>query len=159
MWYSTQTTHNMLNTIEWVALFICIWEIPGSKLSDKNGYTDWGLSMFSSVSPGKWQNTTINQTIVASIHILPKSLFTIILPFSDDTWDCHQVYYNTTRRKMVCFSFHSWRDPCNTTYQGNFPVGVHSEWMRILRHAPLTSSGSPSQPSDVCPIAAFLWGL
>jgi hypothetical protein len=59
--------------VEWSTAHLRIWEIPGSNLCpDIRTEVSW----FSSVPPGECQNSTLNQAMIASFHILSNSPFT-----------------------------------------------------------------------------------
>jgi hypothetical protein len=62
--------------VQWLALLLCIWEVPGSNVGPETGCCHWGFSWISSVPP-------VNAGIVpnklgktASFHILCSSSFT-----------------------------------------------------------------------------------
>jgi hypothetical protein len=66
--------------VEWLTLLVHIQEVTGSNLSPGTGYLAW-RSWFSSVIPGKFRESTLNETTAASFHILSNSSFTY--PFFD----------------------------------------------------------------------------
>jgi hypothetical protein len=46
--------------VEWLALLLRILEVPGSNLGPETGHSDWGFSWFSSIPPGKCQDSTLS---------------------------------------------------------------------------------------------------
>jgi hypothetical protein len=63
---------------EWITLLLCIRDVLGSNLDPETGYHDWGISCFSSVSPGKCRDSTLK---LGCNRFLPHSFqFTIHLP-------------------------------------------------------------------------------
>jgi hypothetical protein len=58
-----------------LAFLFYIQEVSGSSLGPETGYPGWGFSWFSSVSPGKFWDSTLNLVSTASCRILSNSLF------------------------------------------------------------------------------------
>jgi hypothetical protein len=53
-----------------------IREVRGSNLDTQSGYPDQSFLWFSSVLPGKWQDSTLTKTTIDSFHVRPNSSFT-----------------------------------------------------------------------------------
>jgi hypothetical protein len=58
--------------VQWLALLPLIREVPGSSLGLMTCYSDWGISCFPSVPPGKFQDSTFNW-----LRPLPSTSFSI----------------------------------------------------------------------------------
>jgi hypothetical protein len=64
---------------KWLALVLCIFEIPGSNLGPDISYPDRGVSCFSSVPPSKFRDSTLNYATAASQYSLSNSFSLMIL--------------------------------------------------------------------------------
>jgi hypothetical protein len=58
--FSMYLSHSPNVVVEWSALLLRVREVPGSSLGPKTSYPDWGFLWFSSISPGKLQDRTLN---------------------------------------------------------------------------------------------------
>lgn len=46
--------------VRWLAVLFFILEVSGSNFGLENGYADWGLLLFSSISSGKYWDSNLN---------------------------------------------------------------------------------------------------
>jgi hypothetical protein len=49
-----------MKSVELQTILACIWEVRGSSLDPDTDYRDWNLSLFFSVSSGKFWDITLN---------------------------------------------------------------------------------------------------